>query len=310
VRGALKQVFAAVDREMAGQVLTGVVEQLGGVAPKVARLLADAEDDLLAYMRFPAEHWPKIRSTNPLERVNREIARRSDVVGIYPDDAALLRLASGLLVEMNDEWLVAHRYLSLHSMALLEAEGNGPSRARRRRPASSGGSAGRRRKVHHMTRLDCPGRSPPRSAAGRRARPRAVSPCQRGFPRADRRYLRDWLVGRSRRGFGVGGELADRLGDRPGGDQLGAHIRHVAHLAPPTPLHELRDELVELRRAQYPYREQARAAWRSAARLAGGHPARDLLGVGDRHRAPGAPSLADWDLSPSGRLLGWTPEDG
>jgi putative transposase len=127
VRGALKQVFAAVDREMASQVLAGVVEQLQGVAPKVARLLADAEDDLLAYMRFPREHWPKIRSTNPLERVNREIARRSDVVGIYPDDAALVRLASGLLVEMNDEWLVAHRYLSLHSMALLEPDGHGPS---------------------------------------------------------------------------------------------------------------------------------------------------------------------------------------
>jgi putative transposase len=69
VRGALKQVFAAHDREGAGQVLAGVVEQLQGVAPKVARLLADAEDDLLAYMRFPREHWPKIRSTNPLERV-------------------------------------------------------------------------------------------------------------------------------------------------------------------------------------------------------------------------------------------------
>jgi transposase-like protein len=127
VRGALKQVFAAVDRELAGQVLSGVVAQLDGVAPKVARLLGEAEDDLLAYMHFPREHWPKIRSTNPLERVNREIARRSDVVGIYPDDAALLRLASGLLVEMNDEWLVAHRYLSLHSMSLLEADGHGPA---------------------------------------------------------------------------------------------------------------------------------------------------------------------------------------
>jgi transposase-like protein len=127
VRGALKQVFAAVDREMAGQVLAGVVAQLGPVAPKVARLLEQAEDDLLAYMRFPREHWPKIRSTNPLERVNREIARRSDVVGIYPDDAALLRLASGLLVEMNDEWLVAHRYLSQHSMSLLVGQDRGAS---------------------------------------------------------------------------------------------------------------------------------------------------------------------------------------
>ncbi len=116
VRGALKQVFAAVDREMAGQVASSVIAQLRTVAPKVARLLEDAEEDLLAYMRFPRDHWPKIRSTNPLERVNREIARRSDVVGIYPNDDALIRLAAGLLVEVNDEWLVAHRYISHASM--------------------------------------------------------------------------------------------------------------------------------------------------------------------------------------------------
>lgn len=121
VRGALKQVFAAVDRQMAGQVAAGVITQLQAVAPKVARLLEDAEEDLLAYMRFPREHWPKIRSTNPLERVNREIARRSDVVGIYPDDHALIRLAAGLLVEINDQWMVQHRYISQASMALLLA---------------------------------------------------------------------------------------------------------------------------------------------------------------------------------------------
>ena len=123
---SLKQIFAAQDREAAGQTLAGVVDQLGRVAPKVARLLEEAEEELLAYMRFPREHWPKIRSTNPLERVNREIARRSDVVGIYPNDAALVRLASGLLVEINDEWLVAHRYISLGSLAQLESEPSGP----------------------------------------------------------------------------------------------------------------------------------------------------------------------------------------
>ena len=122
VRGALKQVFAAVDRDMAAQVAGGVIAQLRGVAPKVARLLEDAEEDLLAYMRFPRDHWPKIRSTNPLERVNREIARRSDVVGIYPNDDALIRLAAGVLVEVNDEWLVAHRYISQASMQLILPE--------------------------------------------------------------------------------------------------------------------------------------------------------------------------------------------
>jgi transposase-like protein len=80
--------------------------------------LEDAEADLLAFYAFPAEHWPKLRSTNPLERVNREIGRRSDVVGIFPNDAALLRLAGMLLLEQNDEWLVGRRYLSESSMAL------------------------------------------------------------------------------------------------------------------------------------------------------------------------------------------------
>jgi transposase-like protein len=83
--------------------------------------LEDAEPDLLAFYAFPAEHWPKLRSTNPLERVNREIGRRSDVVGIFPNDAALLRLAGMLLLEQNDEWLVGRRYLSETSLAVLLA---------------------------------------------------------------------------------------------------------------------------------------------------------------------------------------------
>jgi len=83
VRGALTQILAAPDRASAGDTLATVVQQLQPAAPKVARLVLDAEEELLAYMRFPREHWPKIRSTNPLERVNLEIARRSDVVGIW-----------------------------------------------------------------------------------------------------------------------------------------------------------------------------------------------------------------------------------
>ena len=87
--------------------------------PKVARLLLEAEEDLLALYAFPAAHRSKLRSTNPLERVDREIGRRTDVVGVFPNDAALLRLAGSLLIEQNDEWLVSRRYLSEASMAEL-----------------------------------------------------------------------------------------------------------------------------------------------------------------------------------------------
>jgi putative transposase len=121
VGAAIRQVFAAASREEAVAILGDVVDRLEGPAPKVARLLEAAEPDLLAFLDFPAEHRSKLRSTNPLERVNREIARRSDVVGIYPNDAALIRLASSLLIEQNDEWLVARRYLSQESIAALYA---------------------------------------------------------------------------------------------------------------------------------------------------------------------------------------------
>jgi putative transposase len=121
VSGAIRGIFTAGSAVEARQRLGQVVDQLRPHAPKVARLLEDAEADLLAFYGFPAEHWPKLRSTNPLERVNREIGRRSDVVGIFPNDAALLRLAGMLLLEQNDEWLVGRRYLSETSMALVLA---------------------------------------------------------------------------------------------------------------------------------------------------------------------------------------------
>jgi Transposase, Mutator family len=99
--------------------VSAVIEQLEPTAPKVSELLEAAEADLLAFYRFAPEHWSKLRSTNPLERVNREIGRRTDVVGIFPNDASLIRLAGMLLIEQNDEWLVSRRYLAQESLAAL-----------------------------------------------------------------------------------------------------------------------------------------------------------------------------------------------
>ena len=121
VAAAIRQVFAADELAEARSRLASVVASIEAAAPKVALLLEAAEEELLAFMAFPREHWAKLRSTNPLERLNKEIARRSDVVGIYPNDAALVRLAGALLLEQNDEWLVGRRYLSAESLAGLYA---------------------------------------------------------------------------------------------------------------------------------------------------------------------------------------------
>jgi putative transposase len=121
VAAAIRQVFAAENAAEAKARLAGVVASLEAAAPKVAILLEAAEEELLAFMAFPREHQAKLRSTNPLERLNKEIARRSDVVGIYPNDESLIRLAGALLIEQNDEWLVGRRYLSAESLAGLYA---------------------------------------------------------------------------------------------------------------------------------------------------------------------------------------------
>ncbi len=102
-------------RELLGEAL----ERLRKPLPKIHDLLQDAEDDLLALTSFPTDHWTKLRSTNPLERFNREIGRRTDVVGIFPNDQALVRLAASVVIEQNDEWLVGRRYLSNHSLEAI-----------------------------------------------------------------------------------------------------------------------------------------------------------------------------------------------
>ncbi len=118
--GALvRSIFTAHDGAQARERLREAVTQLERRLPKIAAMLEDAEHDVLAFYAFPAEHWPKLRSTNPLERFNREIGRRTDVVGIFPDDASLIRLVSMLAIEANDEWLVGRSYISQKSMATL-----------------------------------------------------------------------------------------------------------------------------------------------------------------------------------------------
>jgi transposase-like protein len=123
VGAALREIFNAEDQAQAKQRATQVLTRLASISPKVCELLEEAEADLTAFYAFPREHWTKLRSTNPLERVNREIGRRSDVVGIFPNDAAVIRLAGALLIEQNDEWLVSRRYLSVESMALILESG-------------------------------------------------------------------------------------------------------------------------------------------------------------------------------------------
>ena len=117
ISAAIRGIFTASSGQEARERLAEVLGRLEPVAPKVAQLLLDAEADLLGFYALPREHWTKLRSTNPLERVNREIGRRTDVVGIFPNDAALIRLAGSLLVEQNDEWLVSRRYLSQESLS-------------------------------------------------------------------------------------------------------------------------------------------------------------------------------------------------
>jgi putative transposase len=121
IAAAIRGIFAADNGAHARERLAEVTERLEPVAPKVAQLLLDAEPDLLAFYALPREHWSKLRSTNPLERVNREIGRRTDVVGIFPDDRSLIRLAGMLCIEQNDEWLVGRRYPSAESISMCIA---------------------------------------------------------------------------------------------------------------------------------------------------------------------------------------------
>jgi putative transposase len=120
VAAAIRTIFARPTADTVREAVENVATTLERQFPAVATLLRDAREEITAFAEFPQAHWRKIWSTNPLERLNKEVKRRTDVVGIFPDDTALLRLASCVLIEAHDEWQVTdRRYLSEASMALL-----------------------------------------------------------------------------------------------------------------------------------------------------------------------------------------------
>jgi putative transposase len=113
----VRSVFAQPDAASTWAQQARVVEQLGERFPAAAELLADAAADLLAFTAFPKEHWRQVWSNNPQERLNREIRRRTDVVGIFPNRAAVIRLVGAVLAEQHDEWAVGRRSMSAESLA-------------------------------------------------------------------------------------------------------------------------------------------------------------------------------------------------
>lgn len=117
VATVVRSIFAQPDADSVRTRHDHVVDQLDAKFPEAARLLAQAEDEILAFTAFPKEHWRQIWSNNPLERLNREIRRRTDVVGIFPNREAVIRLVGAVLAEQHDEWQVARRYMSQESLS-------------------------------------------------------------------------------------------------------------------------------------------------------------------------------------------------
>ena len=116
----VRSIFAQPDLEAVWAQHARIVEQLQERFSDAASLLAEAGSDVLAFATFPREHWRQIWSNNPQERLNREVRRRTDVVGIFPDRAAIVRLVGAVLAEQHDEWLVARRYLSAESLKVAQ----------------------------------------------------------------------------------------------------------------------------------------------------------------------------------------------
>ncbi len=119
VFAAIKTIFAQESEKEAQAEWDAVADRLRPKFGKLAALMDEAKTDVLAYMGFPKAHWTQIHSTNPIERLNREVKRRSNVVSIFPNEAAIIRLVGALMIEHNDEWAVSRRYMSLETLAGL-----------------------------------------------------------------------------------------------------------------------------------------------------------------------------------------------
>ena len=119
VAAGLRQAFQQPDQTAARAALHHLADQLHNRWPKIQVFIEDSIDDVLAYMGFPAQHRAKLHSTNPLERLNKEIKRRADVVGIFPNEDSINRLIGAVLLEANDEWQLQHRYMQIEGMAEL-----------------------------------------------------------------------------------------------------------------------------------------------------------------------------------------------
>ena len=119
VAAALRQAFLQADQPAARQTWRQVADRLRPRWPKLAGLMDDSEHDVLACLAFPAQHRTKLRSTNPSERLNKEVKRRADVVGIFPSEASITRLIGAVLLEQNDAWQLQHRYMQREAMAEL-----------------------------------------------------------------------------------------------------------------------------------------------------------------------------------------------
>jgi len=122
VGATIRTVFAQPDAHSAREQWRRVSDGFRHRFPRLSQLMEEAEEDVLAYAAFPTEHWQKIWSNNPLERVNKEVKRRTNVVGIFPNEGSVIRLVGAVLSEQHDEWQVSKRYFGVGSLAKLEKE--------------------------------------------------------------------------------------------------------------------------------------------------------------------------------------------